>query len=172
MWGCGLEETWKDLPGRGRHSAMGECGVGELKGMEAKLREKRGSVVTGIAVILIVAAFAAFFVRGILRTKENEVVSNCRFVVMAAQAVSTEYFAYGDGSVNRTWTISGGQTRSPMKDIAELSGIRSEKLKGISVKVTVRDFEVTEVSYRDGIFLCSYDSRTGTYTVKKSFGRS
>ena len=138
--------------------------------MFKKLKEKKGfTLVELIVVLVILAILAALLIPALTgyidRAKRKSIVAETRQAVMAAQTIADEDYAKNDTTNEAAEETFDATKLGKVKELAEVSGVTSVKVKG---------GKVTELVYTDGKKTCTYykdipaDKTTsdGNYDVK------
>ena len=157
------------------------------------MKKKGFTLVELIVVLVILAILAALLIPALIgyidRANEEKLQATTRQVVVAAQSVVSEAYAQsakfnGDYLTAMTWsgTVTFGESKDDIKmsDICELAEIAQDITKvgdayqgkfknGISwVGIDYgNDGKLIQVLVSDGTQTCTYDGKTGDYTVVK-----
>lgn len=130
-----------------------------------KMKEAKGfTLVELIVVLVILAILAALLVPALTgyidRANEQKIVAQTRQAVMAAQTIASEQYAV-ENALNDKDAVLKGESTKYYEAIAELGEVNKSNIQS----VTTENGVVTSLTYTLGGKTCTYESKTGDYTV-------
>ena len=131
-----------------------------------KMKESKGfTLVELIVVLVILAILAALLVPALTgyidRANEQKIVAQTRQAVMAAQTIASEQYAKKDSNLQKNTQIGADPKDTYVKAIAELGEVKESNIQSVDVQKGV----VTSLTYSLDGKTCTYESKTGDYTV-------